>query len=356
MAKVVIAMSGGVDSSLAAALLVEQGHEVIGMMLRLWAEEGCASNRCCTPESVDDAKMVADQLGIPFYVIDYKERFKTQVVEPFIKTYEQNLTPNPCVLCNERVRFGGLLEEALDLGAEFIATGHYAKVTQDEAGNCRLFRGLDLSKDQSYVLYRLKQEQLARVMFPLGGLTKVEARKMAEERGISVADKPDSQDLCFTGDHDYRDFLVKHKAKGIKPGNMIDTSGKVIGKHKGLPFYTIGQRRGLGIGGPNGPYFVLSLDSNTNNLIIGQKDERGATLVHAHDLHFLSLPPKDTITEITAKIRYTSPQKEASLQLLPNNRALVTFKEEMIDVAPGQSIVFYLENEVIGGGFIEKEN
>ncbi|MDX2469957.1 MAG: tRNA 2-thiouridine(34) synthase MnmA [SAR324 cluster bacterium] len=355
MAKVVIAMSGGVDSSLAAALLVEQGHEVIGMMLRLWAEEGCASNRCCTPESVDDAKMVADQLGIPFYVIDYKARFKEQVVDPFIRTYEQNITPNPCVLCNEHVRFGGLLEEALDLGAEFIATGHYAKIT-NEKGTCRLFRGLDLSKDQSYVLYRLKQEQLAKVMFPLGEYTKVETRKMAEERGISVADKPDSQDLCFTGDHDYRDFLVKHQAKGIKTGNMVDRAGNILGKHRGLPFYTIGQRRGLGIGGPNGPYFVLSLDSKTNNLVIGQKTERGTTVVHAHDLHFLSTKPEVECLEITAKIRYTSPQKEASLQLLPDNRAQITFYAEMLDVAPGQSIVFYLDDEVIGGGFIEKEN
>ena len=351
MTKVVVAMSGGVDSTLAAALMKEAGHEVIGIMLKLWAEEGCTSNRCCTPEAVDDAQLVADQLGIPFYVFDYKDPFKEVIVDAFTRDYLDALTPNPCIRCNGLIRFGRLMEEARGLGAEKLVTGHYAKIEERE-GIFHLHQGLDLSKDQSYVLYRLNQEQLAHTWFPLSGLTKEECRRMAAERNLLPADKPDSQDLCFVGDGDYRNFLTRQGYQA-QPGDIIDHQGKILGKHTGLPFYTVGQRKGLGITTPE-PYYVLALDGENNRLIVGPTAERRQLSLHVKEMHYLLGHTPTEPIEISAKIRYNTPQSPATLTPLEGGRALVTFVQPVQDPAPGQSLVCYLGDEVLGGGFIEK--
>ncbi len=352
MAKVVVAMSGGVDSSLAAALMKEAGHEVIGIMLKLWAEEGCRSNRCCTPESVEDAELIADQLSIPFFVLDYKQNFKQQVVDPFAQGYAEALTPNPCILCNQKIRFGRLLEEAMKLGAEKLITGHYA-IVREERGRFRLFRGVDAGKDQSYVLYRLNQNQLSHVAFPLGEMTKVQCREMASERGLSSADRPDSQDLCFVGDGDYRDFLRRQGGRSL-PGNMVDPQGNIVGRHQGLDHYTVGQRRGLGLSLPE-PYYVLALEGEPNRLIVGPQPYRGQKEIFVQGMHYIADPSPLSPIEVQVKIRYTSSSRPAILIPLQNQRAAVTFTQSVFYPAPGQSLVCYQGDEVLGGGFIEKQ-
>lgn len=346
-------MSGGVDSSVAAALLVEQGYEVIGLMLRLWAEAGGAANRCCTPDAVADARRVADQLGIPFYVRDYKDTFKQTVVDFFIEGYAQGVTPNPCVVCNRDIRFDKLLKEALSLGGDYLATGHYAWVQQSGDGAFQLRKGIDPTKDQSYILYTLTQERLARVLFPLGRHTKAEIRQIAEAKKLPVFNRPDSQDLCFLGQGDYRAFLQRRAPEVVQPGPIVTTAGKVLGQHQGLAFYTIGQRKGLGIAAPE-PLYVLRLDTASNSLVVGSLDALGQTELTARQVTYISgQPPAGTI-EVTAKIRYKAREMEATLTPLPDARARLTFAEPLRDITPGQSVVFIQGEQILGGGIIEK--
>jgi tRNA-specific 2-thiouridylase len=351
--RVVVAMSGGVDSSMAAALLLEQGYEVIGIMLRLWAEAGPAANRCCTPDAVADARRVADVLGIPFYVRDYKEIFKTTVVDYFTQTYARALTPNPCLICNRQIRFGRLLDEALFLDAAYLATGHYARVRQVEDGTYELLKGIDPAKDQSYVLHRLGQRQLAHALFPLGDYVKSKVREMAHARGLPVFNRADSQDLCFLGNGDYREFLSRHAPQAPRPGPILDTTGRTLGEHRGLPYYTIGQRRGLGIAAPQALY-VLALDPRRNGVIVGRAEELGRRELVAVDMTYVSGHPPANPLRVTAKIRYKAREAPATLTPQPGNRAHVRFDASLRDITPGQGVVLDQGALVLGGGTIEK--
>jgi tRNA-specific 2-thiouridylase len=351
--RVVVAMSGGVDSSMAAALLLEQGYEVIGIMLRLWAEAGPAANRCCTPDAVTDARHVADTLGIPLYVRDYKDIFKATVVDYFIEKYARGLTPNPCLVCNRQIRYGRLLDEALALGASYLATGHYARVHQTQEGAYQLLKGIDSAKDQSYVLHRLGQVQLGHALFPLGEYVKSEVREMAQARGLPVFNRADSQDLCFLANGDYREFLSRHVPGGPpRPGPILDTTGRPLGEHQGLPYYTIGQRKGLGIAGRR-PLYVLAVEPSQNALIVGKAEELGRRELIAANVTYVHDHPPYHPLRITAKIRYKAPEAPAYLIPLPDDRALVHFDEPLRDITPGQGVVFYQGDMVLGGGIIQ---
>jgi tRNA-specific 2-thiouridylase len=268
-------MSGGVDSSTTAALLVEQGYEVIGVMMHLWAEEGQggSTNRCCSIEAIEDARRVCYSLDIPFHLINYEQEFKNEVVDLFIAEYGLGRTPNPCLACNRRIKFDLLLRRVLAMDAQYLATGHYARVRQAN-GRYQLLKGCDERKDQSYVLYMLGQRELQHLLLPLGDYTKQQVRAIARHRGLPVAEKAESQDLCFLSDNDYRRFLQAQAPEAIRPGPILDTAGRIIGQHKGLPFYTIGQREGLGIAAPEALY-VMQIDVARNALVVGTKSELG---------------------------------------------------------------------------------
>ncbi|MCS7088856.1 MAG: tRNA 2-thiouridine(34) synthase MnmA [Thermoflexales bacterium] len=365
--RVVVAMSGGVDSSVAAALLVEQGYEVIGIMLRLWAEEsanGAAlnANRCCTPEAVADARAIAELLGIPFYDIHAEQVFKARVVDAWVAAYAQATTPNPCFACNRSVRFGFLLQKARALGADFLATGHYARVARDERASpprYRLLKGRDARKDQSYVLHVLGQRELAYAMFPVGEYTKEEVRALARRFGLPTAERAESQDLCFLAHGDYRSFLLRHAPEVARPGPILNTRGEVIGQHEGLAFYTIGQRRGLHVHprvANAEPLYVLQLDPSRNALIVGTAQELGRRAAYVPRMHYVSGEPPAEPLRCAAKIRYRAPEALGWLKPLPDGGAVFEFDEPQRDITPGQGLVCYLGDEVIGGGVIGRED
>lgn len=346
-------MSGGVDSSVAAALLKQQGYEVIGMMLRLWSEPGKEdSNRCCTPDSMAQARRVAARLDIPFYVIDAKEVFRKTVVQYFLDGYGRGETPNPCLLCNRQIRWTFLLEHALALGAEFMATGHYVR-RKEEDGRVVLLRAVDPSKDQSYVLHVLRQEQLRRALFPVGDYPKTEIRRMAAEWGLPTASRRDSQDLCFLAGEDYRNFLQRHAAEMLKPGPIMRRDGQVIGQHQGLPNYTIGQRKGLGVASPV-PLYVLGKNAAENALIVGTAEELGQSELTARQVNWVSGEAAERPFRAEVKIRYTARPAWAEVTPLDNgSRVRVRFDAPVRDVTAGQAAVFYVGEEVVGGGIIE---
>lgn len=347
--RVVVAMSGGVDSSVAAALLVEEGYEVIGIMLRLWSE---GENRCCAVEAVADARRVAGKLGIPFYLINYEAEFRRYVVEPFIAEYQRGRTPNPCLACNRTIRFGRLLRQAQALDAQWLATGHYARIDQ-VGGRYRLRRGADPDKDQSYFLYMLGQDQLRQVLFPVGGYRKAEVREMARRRGLPVAIREESMDLCFVTDGDYRSFLTRYAPETVQPGPILDTSGREIGQHQGLPFYTVGQRRGIGIAAREALY-VIGLDTARNALIVGPARELGRKVLLAEQVHYVAGAPPQGPVRVQAKIRYQATLAEATWIPLPGDQARVEFDAPLRDITPGQAVVAYQGDEVLGGGIIEQ--
>jgi tRNA-specific 2-thiouridylase len=353
MKRVVIAMSGGVDSSVAAALLVEQGYDVIGVMLRLWSEpdrEG--SNRCCTPDSMALARRIAAKLGIPFYAVDARDVFRTTVVESFIAGYTKGITPNPCLVCNREIRWKFLLNQAMALGADFLATGHYARVQESSPGKYILLRGADRQKDQSYVLHVLEQRHLARALFPVGEYHKREIREMAVKFGLPVAERPDSQDLCFLGGDDYRDFLSRNAQAAPKPGPIINRDGAYLGEHQGLAFYTIGQRKGLGITSPS-PYYVQAKDIHRNALIVCRQEELGHNVLYAHSINWISGEPPQAPIRAQAKIRYKAEDAWATLTPLADERIEAIFDLPLRDITPGQAAVFYQEDNCLGGGLIE---
>lgn len=352
MTKAVVAMSGGVDSSVAAALLKEQGYEVIGMMLRLWSEPGKEdSNRCCTPDSMAQARRVAAILDIPFYVIDAKDVFRETVVEYFLEGYARGETPNPCLICNRKIRWTFLLDHALALGADFMATGHYARVKRTENGKVDLLRAVDRNKDQSYVLHVLDQEKLKRALFPVGEFTKPEIRQIAEQHGLPTASRKDSQDLCFLAGEDYRNFLQRNAAEMLKSGEIVTRDGTTIGSHNGLANYTIGQRKGLGVASPV-PLYVITKDAVRNTLIVGTQDELGSKELIARDVNWVSGEAPHEPFRAEVKIRYTAKEAEAWVTPMEAGQAQVAFEAPQRDITAGQAAVFYQNAVVIGGGII----
>lgn len=351
---VVVAMSGGVDSSTVAALLKEQGYQVTGMMLRLWSEDGKEElNRCCTPDSIFTAKRVAAILGIPFYVVDAKTDFYSAVVEYFLDGYAAGNTPNPCILCNKRIRWGKLFDHALELDADFFATGHYARVIHAHDGRSHLFTGVDKSKDQSYVLSMLNQEQLAKTMLPLGGLTKKEVRAHASRLQLPVAEKADSQDLCFLGDSDYMDFIKKYRPESLIAGPIITADGDIIGQHNGLAGFTIGQRKGIGIADQE-PYYVVAKDVANNALVVGKKANLQISRFLAVDFNWIEgLPKGEFMADVM--IRYRASRTTAHVRVLEPGIVLIQLTDSRPDIAQSQLAVIYKGDEVLGGGIIKYE-
>jgi tRNA-specific 2-thiouridylase len=354
-ARVVVAMSGGVDSSVALALLSEQGYDVVGVMAHFWAECApggeAAANKCCSPASEAVARQVSTRVGAPFYVVDMEEAFHSLVVKPFIAEYLRGRTPNPCITCNRDVKFGLLLAYALAQGAEFLATGHYARgeKIRDEY---RLLKGRDVQKDQSYMLYTLTQAQLARTLFPLGDLTKASARKLASNLGLAAAERPESQEICFVWDNDYRRFLTEQSPDAIEPGPIYDSAGVRLGTHRGLPFYTIGQREGLGIAYAE-PLYVREIRAEENALIVGTARELGRDHLVAARTHFVSGRLPAFPVRVRAKIRYRAKEAPATIERVEGDRAWVAFDEPLRDITPGQAVVFYEGDALLGGGIIE---
>ena len=345
-------MSGGVDSSVAAALLVEQGYDVVGIMLKLWSDgESGRANRCCTPADTDAARSIAQQLGIPFYLINIADSFKSIVVDYFIHEYAAGRTPNPCLECNRHVRFELLLNKALGLGAQYLATGHYARVRQVD-GQYQLLRGVDPKKDQAYVLSVLGQRELSHARWPLGEMTKPQVRELAARFKLPVAEKVESQDLCFLAKGDYRDFLNRHGPEGaIRPGPIRDTSGKVLGQHQGLPFYTIGQRKGIRLAAAEA-WYVIALDAAENTVVVGTAKELGRRECTARQMHYVSGRMPGEPFRATAKIRYKA--REAAVTVYPDGQSVrVVFDDPQRDITPGQGLVLFDGEVVIGQGFIE---
>jgi len=352
MTKVVVAMSGGVDSSVTAALLKQQGYEVIGMMLRLWSEPGKEeSNRCCTPDAMALARRVAANLDIPFYVVDAKEVFRKTVVENFLEGYARGETPNPCLICNRQIRWEFLLNHALALNADFMATGHYVR-KHDGDDKHELLRAVDRSKDQSYVLHVLNQEKLRRALFPVGDYTKPEIRKIAESFGLPTASRHDSQDLCFLAGDDYRNFLQRNAADMLKPGKITRRDGEVVGEHNGLPNYTIGQRKGLGVSSAV-PLYVLGKDAIANTVIVGTQDELGSRELSAKDVNWISGEAPSESFRAEVKIRYTAKEAEALVMPLVDGQVKVQFDAPQRDITAGQAAVFYQGDVLLGGGLIQ---
>ena len=349
---VVAAMSGGVDSSVAALLLQEAGHQVIGLTMQVWDQAGDAAGYrgCCSPEDVFDARRVAEQLGIPFYVVNFRELFAEKVVAPFVRDYLSGRTPNPCVLCNREIKFAALLARARELGADFLATGHYARI-QD--GPCRkMLRGCDPQKDQSYFLFTLTQEQLAAALFPVGEMKKPEVRALARARGLKVKDKAESQDVCFVSQGHYSDFLRDRSGDHNGSGEIVDRAGKILGRHQGIYAYTIGQRKGLGISSPH-PLYVVGLDAETNRVIVGPDEALFHRQVLVRDLHWISGQAVPPDREVQVKLRYKSPARPAIVEPAAGDRWRMTFAEPQRAITPGQAAVVYAGEEVLGGGWIE---
>lgn len=339
-------MSGGIDSSVAATLLKRVGFDVIGVFMKFWAEQDkdgltCAGNRCCTPESERRARAVAAKLGIPFYVFNFEKEFKKRVVDYFLKEEKAGLTPNPCVACNKEIKFGLLLKKVLSLEADYIATGHYARLRQG-----KLYKGKDKEKDQSYFLWQLNQRILKKILFPVGDYTKTEVRKLAKKFKLPVLDIPESQEICFI-QTTINDFLKKHLK--LKPGRIVDPKGKIIGKHQGLHFYTIGQRKGIEL--PKGPFYVLDKDLKRNLLIVTQneKDLYKKELI-AKNVNWIESPKLPL--KVMAKIRYRHKPASTVISRQKNNRIKVVFAKPQRAITPGQSVVFYQGQEVLGGGII----
>jgi tRNA-specific 2-thiouridylase len=348
-----VAMSGGVDSSVAAALLVEQGYAVVGIMLQLWSETDNGSgkaNRCCALDAQYDAERVAERLNIPFYMVNVAGAFKRRVVDYFVAEYAAGRTPNPCVECNRQIRFDLLLRRALALDAQYLATGHYAQVRQ-QGRRYQLCRGTDRSKDQSYVLHVLSQDKLAHTLFPIGAYTKTQVREMARQRNLPVAERDESQDLCFVSDGDYRRFLSERTPRAIRPGPIRDSSGRILGQHRGLAHYTVGQRKGLGISGPE-PLYVLALDAADNTLLVGTTADLGREVCLARRVNWIAGEPPGQAFAATAKIRYKADDAPVAVTILDDGDAFVEFGRALRDITPGQAIVFYRDEVVLGGGTI----
>lgn len=355
--RVIVAMSGGVDSSVAAALLVKAGYECIGVTMQLWSDDlpkGKNESGCCSLSAVEDARRVATKLGIPYYVVNFAHDFSEGVIRQFIDEYMRGRTPNPCIVCNELVKFGILLKKAQELDAHYVATGHYARVGfDDEWGRYVVRRGIDPAKDQSYTMHGLTQEQLSHMLTPLGDYTKDAIRGIARELGLVNAEKPDSQEICFVPDGDYKAFLRHVAPEAERPGQIVDTSGKVLGTHQGIAFYTIGQRKGLGIA-TGEPLYVVALDAETNTVVVGTADEvKGGGLV-ADTVNWVALPGLSGPREVMCQIRYHAPAVPAVIYPAEDGRVMTRFYAPQRAITPGQRVVWYEGDVLLGGGIIER--
>ena len=347
--KVVVAMSGGVDSSVTAVLLKEEGFKVIGITMQIW-ERSKDWGGCCGLGSIEDAKKVANKLGIPHYVLNFRDIFREKVIANFCEEYREGRTPNPCIRCNQYIKFDALLKKAEELGADYIATGHYARIEYDSRRKRYLFmKGVDQRKDQSYVLYVMTQEQLKRTLLPLGNLTKDRVRQIAKEKDLPVATKPESQEICFIPDNNYGEFLREYIPEG-KSGPIVNKEGKVIGEHQGIIFYTIGQRKGIGIAAKEALY-VIAIDKENNTIVVGkEKDVYGNELI-ASDINFINEKLKEPI-RVEAKIRSLHQASSATVIPLNESKVQVKFDQPQWAITPGQAVVFYDGDIVIGGGTI----
>lgn len=354
--KVLVAMSGGVDSSVAAYLLKKQGYECIGCTMKLYDNEDIdvpKGHTCCSLSDVEDAKSVAYRLGMPYYVFSYEDSFKERVIDKFVREYLAGRTPNPCIDCNKYMKFDLLYHRARVLGCDYIATGHYARIVEGEDGGFRLLKGLDPGKDQSYVLYQLSSEQLSHTLFPLGGLSKPEVRRIAEEMGFLNADKPDSQDICFVPDGDYVSFIERYTGKSFEPGEVVNEQGKCIGCHKGAIRYTIGQRKGLGIAA-EAPIFVTGKDVKTNTVFVGPESSVFKKTFTAIDVCWVAGAPKTGETvRCKAMTRYRKKEQPADIKVTGEKTIMGIFDEPQRAITPGQSVVFYDGDNVLGGGIID---
>lgn len=362
-------MSGGVDSSAAAAILKEQGHELVGFTMQLWDQRRGINvdengdplpSRCCSLDDVYDARRVAEELGFPFYVLNLERDFERDVVQPFVTSYLSGETPIPCVGCNSRLKFASLDRLAVSLGCEKVATGHYARVEFDEGSQrYKLYRGLNQQKDQSYFLWELTQEQLSRAMFPLGEMSKPEARDAARNHGLAVAEKKESQEICFVPDGDYAGFIDRYleaeDATDRLPGSgeIVDARGHVLGQHGGIQRYTIGQRRGIGISDER-PLYVISLEPEKNRVVVGSQDELLGTEFTALGVNWISCEEPSEPVRAEVRVRYRHIAEPATITPLPNGRVRVEFDEPQRAITPGQATVFYRSDEVVGGGWITR--
>lgn len=342
--KVVIGMSGGVDSSVAAYLLKEQGYDVIGVTMRFWHDE-----------SEEDARRVANHLEIPYYVMNFKTEFKEEVIDYFVNAYLEGQTPNPCIACNRYVKWEALLNRSLSIGAEYIATGHYAQVERLENGRYAIACSKTAVKDQTYALYNLTQEQLEKTLMPVGAYTKDEIREIAEKIDLQIANKPDSQDICFIPDGNYASFIEKECKHSIEKGNFVDVEGNILGEHKGIIHYTVGQRKGLGIA-LGYPVFVLQIRPETNEVVIGTNEDSLTQYVRANKLNFMSIEKLEDTRRVWAKVRYNHKGAWCTIKMIDDDEVLCEFEEYQRAITPGQAVVFYEGNHVLGGGTIIGDN